>query len=103
MTTIRDVARLARVSTATVSRVFASGTNVRPETADRVRRAARELRYAPNSLPRGLRQRRSATWALIIADVENPFLPQVIRCVEDVAQTAGYSFLLCKFDDNPDK
>lgn len=103
MTTIRDVARLARVSTATVSRVFASGTNVRPETADRVRRAARELGYAPNSLARGLRQRRSATWALIIADVENPFLTQVTRGVEDVAQSAGYSLLLCNTDENPEK
>ncbi|MEO3780515.1 LacI family DNA-binding transcriptional regulator [Micromonospora sp. B11E3] len=103
MTTIRDVARLAEVSTATVSRVFASDTAVRPDTADRVRRAARELGYVPNSLARSLRQQTSATWALIIADIENPFLTQVTRGVEDVAQSAGYSLLLCNTDENPEK
>lgn len=103
MTTIRDVARLAEVSTATVSRVFASDTAVRPHTADRVRRAAQELGYVPNSLARSLRQQTSATWALIIADIENPFLTQVTRGVEDVAQSAGYSLLLCNTDENPEK
>ncbi|MCW3819830.1 LacI family transcriptional regulator [Micromonospora sp. DR5-3] len=103
MTTIRDVARLAQVSTATVSRVFASDTAVRPDTAERVRRAARELGYVPNSLARSLRQQTSATWALIIADIENPFLTQVTRGVEDVAQSAGYSLLLCNTDENPEK
>lgn len=103
MTTIRDVARLAQVSTATVSRVFASDTAVRPHTAERVRHAARELGYVPNSLARSLRQQTSATWALIIADIENPFLTQVTRGVEDVAQSAGYSLLLCNTDENPEK
>ncbi|MFY1636270.1 LacI family DNA-binding transcriptional regulator [Solwaraspora sp. WMMB335] len=103
MTTIRDVARLAEVSTATVSRVFAADTNVRPQTAERVRRAAIELGYVPNSLARGLRQQRSSAWALIIADIENPFLTQVTRGVEDVAQSAGYSLLLCNTDESPEK
>ncbi len=103
MTTIRDVARLAEVSTATVSRVFASDTAVRPETAQRVREAAKKLGYVPNTLARSLRQQTSATWALLIADIENPFLTQVTRGVEDVAQSEGYSLLLCNTDEQPDK
>ncbi|WP_214106034.1 LacI family DNA-binding transcriptional regulator [Acrocarpospora catenulata] len=97
------MARLAEVSTATVSRVFASDTAVRPETARRVREAARQLGYVPNTLARSLRQQSSATWALIIADIENPFLTQVTRGIEDIAQSEGYSLLLCNTDERPDK
>jgi LacI family transcriptional regulator len=103
MTTMRDVALRASVSSATVSRVMANDPAVRPETAARVMEAARALGYIPNSLARSLRQQRSATWALIIADIGNPFLTQVARGVEDVAQSAGYSVLLCNTDESPDK
>lgn len=103
MTTMRDVALRARVSTATVSRVMTSHPAVRPETASRVMTAARELGYVPNSLARSLRQQRSDAWALIIADINNPFLTQVARGVEDVAQSAGYSVLLCNTDESPEK
>ncbi|MBM2620637.1 LacI family DNA-binding transcriptional regulator [Actinoplanes sp. LDG1-06] len=97
------MARLAEVSTATVSRVFTSDPAVRPATAERVREAAKQLGYVPNTLARSLRQQTSATWALIIADIENPFLTQVTRGVEDVAQSAGYSLVLCNTDEQPEK
>ncbi|MFI7587421.1 LacI family DNA-binding transcriptional regulator [Spongisporangium articulatum] len=103
MTTIRDVALRAQVSTATVSRALSADTRVAPETLSRVLAAARELNYVPNTVARSLRQQRSMTWALIIADVENPFLTQLTRGVEDVAQSAGYSVLLCNSDESPDK
>ena len=103
MTTMRDVASRADVSTATVSRALTNHPSVRPETASKVLKAAQELGYVPNSLARGLRQQRSAAWALIIADINNPFLTQVARGVEDVAQSAGYSVLLCNTDESPEK
>lgn len=103
MTTIRDVALRAQVSTATVSRALSPDPRVAPDTLARVLAAARELNYVPNTVARSLRQQRSKTWALIIADVENPFLTQLTRGVEDVAQSAGYSVLLCNSDEKQDK
>ncbi|WP_420813921.1 LacI family DNA-binding transcriptional regulator, partial [Phytoactinopolyspora endophytica] len=103
MVTIRDVAAHAEVSTATVSRVLNDDHHVRAHTAQRVRDAVLELKYVPNSVGRSLRRQRSALWALIIADIENPFLTGVTRGVEDVAQTNGYSVLLCNSDEDADK
>jgi LacI family transcriptional regulator len=74
---------------------------VKPDTAEKVNEAARSLGYVLNPLARSLRQQRSPVWALIIADIGNPFLTQVARGVEDVARTAGYSVLLCNSDENP--
>ena len=103
MATMKDVASAAGVSTATVSRVLAGHSAVTPETAARVHEAARGLGYVLNPLARSLRQQRSPVWALVIADISNPFLTQVARGVEDVARTAGYSVLLCNADEDPQK
>ena len=103
MANISDVAALAGVSSATVSRALNGKSTVDPELADRVRRAATELGYHPNGLARSLRTQTTAVLALIISDVENPFFTAIARGVEDVAQTAGFSVVLCNSDENPDK
>ena len=103
MATISDVARRARVSTATVSRALNGVSTVDPELAARVRTAAEELGYQPNGLARNLRRQETAVLALIISDVENPFFTAIARGVEDVAQTAGYSVVLCNSDENAEK
>ncbi|MBO0848170.1 MAG: LacI family DNA-binding transcriptional regulator [Pseudonocardia sp.] len=103
MATISDVAALARVSVATVSRALNGKESVDPQLAARVRKAAAELGYHPNGLARSLRKRRTAVLALIISDVENPFFTAIARGVEDVALTAGYSVVLCNSDENLDK
>jgi LacI family transcriptional regulator len=101
--TISDVARQARVSTATVSRALNGKSSVDPALVARVRAAAEELGYHPNALARNLRRQETAVLALIIADVENPFFTSIARGVEDFAQTAGYSVVLCNSDENADK
>ncbi|MEJ3750760.1 LacI family DNA-binding transcriptional regulator [Actinomycetes bacterium KLBMP 9797] len=103
MATIYDVARRAEVSPATVSRVVNGHANVDPTLADRVRRAMRELEYRPNAVARNLRRSRTTLWAVIISDIGNPFFTALVRGVEDVAQGAGYSVLLCNSDDDPAK
>jgi LacI family transcriptional regulator, galactose operon repressor len=103
MATISDVAALARVSVATVSRALNGKQSVDPQLVVRVRQAAAELGYHPNGLARSLRKRRTAVLALIISDVENPFFTSIARGVEDVALTAGYSVVLCNSDENLDK
>src|SRR5918994_4026165 len=93
--TIKDVARLAGVSTMTVSRVMNEHANVRPETRQRVERAVAELGYVPSRLARGLSAQRTGTMALIVPDVANPFFTLIVRGAEDIARRAGYRVILC--------
>ncbi|HEX6077946.1 MAG TPA: LacI family DNA-binding transcriptional regulator [Micromonosporaceae bacterium] len=103
MATIYDVARRAEVSAATVSRVLNGHSSVDPQLAERVRVAVAELDYRPSALARNLRRSRTSLWAVIISDVGNPFFTSLVRGVEDVAQSSGYSVVLCNSDEDPDK
>lgn len=98
--TIHDVAARAGVSTATVSRALNGKANVDPALVQRVVIAARELDYRPHGVARNLRRRATTVWALIISDIENPFFTAVARGVEDVAQAAGHSVVLCNSDED---
>ncbi len=97
MATIYEVAALAAVSPATVSRVM-NGTRVQPDLEARVRAAASELQFVPNRTARRLRGATSEVISLIIPDIENPFFTALARGVEDRAQASGYSVVLCNSD-----
>jgi LacI family transcriptional regulator len=97
MATIYEVAARASVSPATVSRVL-NGTRVSEEKIVRVKQAILDLDFSPNRTARSLRRQHSQIIALIIPDIENPFFTSVARGVEDVAQAAGYSVVLCNSD-----
>lgn len=97
--TIQDVARTAEVSPATVSRVF-NGGRVSAELAERVRRAAEQLDFAPNRVAASLRTRRGSVIGLLIPDIENPFFTAMARGVEDAAQRTGLSVVLCNTDED---
>ena len=103
MVKIIDVARRAGVSAATVSRALNDVATVDPALVERVRAAADELGYRPNSVARNLRRQRTDVWALIISDIQNPFFTEVARGVEDVASERGFSVLLCNSDEDPAK
>src|SRR5512143_1198933 len=103
MASIKDVARAAGVSTATVSRVLANKAFIRPETRERVLRAVAELKYRPNLLARSLRSQRSARIGLVFSDIRNPFFAALSRAVEDAAYERGYSVLICNTDEDPKK
>ena len=100
MPTIHDVARAAGVSPITVSRVFRNGHYVRPETRQRVLRAASELNYVPNAVARSLRQARSGLLAFINTDMMNPLFYTMARGAEDAAQAAGMTMVLGNSDDD---
>ncbi len=100
--TIYDVAALAGVSPATVSRVL-NGTPVSPERAQKVREAAQALGFRPNRMARTLRKGGSEVIALVIPDVENTFFTALARGVEDRAIAAGYSLVLCNTDELAEK
>lgn len=103
MATIYDVARQAQVSPATVSRVLNGRTTVDPVMAARVHQAMQDLDYRPNAVARNLRLSQTSLWAVIISDIGNPFFTSMVRGVEDVAQSAGYSVVLCNTDEDPEK
>ena len=102
MATIYEVAALAGVSTATVSRVL-NEQAVSEDKTKRVRAAAEKLGFTPNKTARRLRKQSSEIIALLIPDIENPFFTALARGVEDRAQQSGFSVVLCNTDDDPGK
>ena len=92
--TIRQVAALAGVSTATVSRVLARSGRVSPDLDARVRQAAQRLNYQPNRAARNLRARHGSTVGVLIPDIQNLFYTSIVRAIDDEVQQHGYTVLL---------
>ena len=92
--TIRDVAREAGVSIATVSRVMRDSGAVRPETRDRVRAAASALEFVPSQLGRQLAERRHAANGIVFPDLSGPYYAEVVLGYESVAAELGRSVLI---------
>lgn len=103
MTTIRDVAKKAGVSVATVSRFLNGNGYVSQEAAIAVKAAVEELNYELNTVARSLTTKKSNLIGLILPDITNPFFPELARAVEDVALTYGYTVVLCNSDEDPKK
>lgn len=103
MTTIKDVAKKAGVSVATVSRFLNDSGYVSAEAAKAVTAAVEELKYELNPIARSLNTKKSNLIGLILPDITNPFFPELARAVEDVALTYGYTVVLCNSDENPEK
>jgi len=101
--TIKDVARAANVSIATVSRILNGKDTVSPLLAERVMAAVEELKYHPNEMARALKVKASRSIGLIIPDIENPFFPALVRGVEDAAKVHDYAVILCNTDSKPEE
>jgi LacI family repressor for deo operon, udp, cdd, tsx, nupC, and nupG len=91
---IKDIATLANVSPATVSRVFSTPDMVSKKTLNKVKKIIDEVGYRPNRMGASLRTRKSGNIVVIIPDITNPVNAGIIRAIEQGAQTAGYSVLL---------
>lgn len=98
---IKEVARLAKVSTATVSRTINGSDKVTAATAERVRRAIETLKFYPNTNARALGSGRSSLYGLIISDITNPFFPELVKSFEDVAVQYGQEVLIANTDYDP--
>ncbi|AQR73378.1 LacI family DNA-binding transcriptional regulator [Sphingomonas sp. LM7] len=94
MPTIIEVAAMAGVSTATVSRVLSSPERVAEPTRQRVLEVVQTLGYAPNVAARTLRTLRAAKILLTVPDISNPFFASVIRGAEEAARDAGYAVVV---------
>ncbi len=98
MSTIRDVAKIAGVSIATVSRVINFPEKVGVETRKRVFRAMEVCRYKYNALARGFATKRSHTFGLIVPTITNPIFAESTRGIQDFANEQGYQVILGNSD-----
>jgi DNA-binding LacI/PurR family transcriptional regulator len=98
MATIRDVAKYAEVSVATVSHVINGTHYVSPELRRRVLNAIEALNYRPNRLAQALSKRTIPLLALIVPDISNPYWSYVARAVQDVTDKHNYSVIVCSTD-----
>src|SRR5690625_300254 len=98
--TLNDIAKKAKVSPMTVSRVINKTGNVSEETRIKVEEAIKEMNYIPNSSARYLNSKRSKILSLIITDITNPFFTKLARGAEDKAKQMGYRLILCNSDED---
>lgn len=96
--TIKDVAKMAGVSIATVSRILNGTAVVSPDLSERVRTAIEQLGYYTNDVARALKGKESCSIGLIIPDIENPFFPALVRSIEDTARGYDNAIVLCNSD-----
>lgn len=102
MATLSDVARLAGVTTATVSNVLRNTQKVKPVTVQKVLDAIATTGYRPNLMARALAEGRSSMVALVLPDIGNPFYPEFVRVAERVARQRSYFLMVCNTDERPD-
>jgi len=98
---IREIAKRAKVSTATVSRTINRVPTVDPRLARRVWKIVSELGYFPNSQARALVSGRSRIFGLIVSDITNPFFPEIVQSFEDIAVQHDYEILLTSTVHDP--
>jgi DNA-binding LacI/PurR family transcriptional regulator len=98
---IREIARRAKVSTATVSRAINRVPTVDPQLAKRVWRVVDELGYYPNTQARALVLGRTRIFGLIVSEITNPFFPEIVQTFEDLAVENNYEILLTSTVHDP--
>jgi len=100
---IGDVARLAGVSNATVSRVLNGSPRVKPEARERVLAVANRFGYQPSHLARHLRKGRTDVVGVVVSDIENPHFASLVRAIEDAVYRRGRRVLLCNTSEDAAK
>lgn len=95
MATMKDISKKAGVSIATVSAVINKSAFVSPELTERVNEAIKELNYTPNAVARSLKLKSTRTIGMIVTDILNPYYPEMIKGVDDVAVKNNFSLILC--------
>ena len=100
---LSDVAKLAGLSKATLSRYMNNSIVLPQDTIDRIETAIRELDYRGNSLARRLSKGGSETLGLVLPDITNPFFAELADAAEEAASASGYSLVLCITRNNPEK
>ncbi len=100
---IQDVAKLADVSTATVSRALATPERVSPEARARVLEAIAKTGYVPNPAARTLRSQKTYMVLVVLPDLSNTFFSKILRGIEETLFEAGYGMIISDLDGSPEK
>ena len=97
---LKDIANKLKISESTVSRALADDPRISDATKTRVNKIAKELNYTPNLIAKSLKIKKTKTLGIIISDITNPFYPEIIRGVEDIANENDFNLILCNSDNN---
>ena len=100
---IADIARVAGVSHTTVSRALRESPLISADTRERIQKLAQELGYTPNAIAQSLQTQRTSTIGLVVTSIDDPFLSDVVKGVEEVARVGGFSVLLSATHNDPDQ
>ncbi|MFF2018888.1 LacI family DNA-binding transcriptional regulator [Paenibacillus sp. NPDC058177] len=100
---IIDVAQKAKVSPATVSRVLNGSSLVTEKTQKKVLQAIQELNYTPNAMGKQLRSRRTMTLGVVVRDIRVSYNAEIIKGIENMANTLGYKILICDSQNEKEK
>lgn len=103
MVNIKEVAKTANLSVATVSRYLNQNGYVSKKSAERIEQAIQSLDYKPSSVARSLSKKQSNIIGLIVPDIKNPYFPELARAVEDTAWAYNYTVVLCNSDEQLEK
>jgi LacI family transcriptional regulator len=101
--TLREIAKMAKVSHTTVSRVLNNDQRVREETKNRILNLVNKLGYKPDARARQLVLRRSNLIGLVVPDISNPFYAELARGIEDKAHQENYNVIFCSTDNKPER
>ena len=102
MVTIKDVAKAAGVSPATVSLALNNDEKVNRETRKRVQQVAKALNYIPNARAKALVKKSTQIIGLVIPEIDNPFFAEMAQAIKDYMKDSDYSIILCGTDNNPE-
>ena len=102
---LKEIAKDAGVSIATVSYVLSKGKNSRVsvEMSKKIEKIAKDLNYQPNRIAQSLKSGKTFTIGLIVADISNPFFAHIARIIEDEASKSNYTVIFGSSDEKPDK
>jgi len=101
--TINDIAKKAKVSKSTVSRVLNNSGYVNKDTREKIEKVIRENAYYPSAQARSLSKRESNTIGVIIPEADNPFFGEVLRGISEVVDANDMTLILCDTDNNVSK
>src|SRR5215510_103089 len=101
--TIKDIAKALGLSTSTVSRALRDSYEISPETKKLVLEYAQKINYHPNPIALSLKERRSRTIGIIVAEIANSFFSQIINGIESIAYSKGYNVIIAQSRESFDR
>jgi len=103
MISIKEVAKLAEVSPATVSRVINDSANVNEDKVRRVKKVIEETGFKPNEVARSLYRKSARIIGVVVPNIDNPFFNEIAKAIEDEAYRNGYRLTLCSSNEDVEK